>query len=128
MSARRVAAREAVISQGAESDAFYVVERGHFEIRIEGEGVVATTGAGGSFGELGLIMNGPRAATVVATEASLCWRMDRGLFHHVLASTSAVRLGDATRDLGDVGILRGLPDRVLRRGRRRAVSGGPDET
>ena len=112
MSAAAVAEGEAVITQGDASDAFYVVETGSFEIEIDGA-VVATAGPESSFGELGLIMNRPRAATVRATEDSACWAMDVHLFRHMLASSSATRLGDATRDLGDVDILRGLPDRFL---------------
>ena len=46
---------------------------------------VATLGAGGSFGELGLIMNQPRAATIDALEDCVAWRMDSKCFHHFLA-------------------------------------------
>ncbi|KAH8075744.1 cAMP-dependent protein kinase regulator [Aureococcus anophagefferens] len=110
MSAAAVARGEAVIAQGDASDAFYVVETGNFEIEIDGA-VVAT--AGPELLRRARPDHEPAGATVRATEDSACWAMDVHLFRHMLASSSATRLGDATRDLGDVDILRGLPDRFL---------------
>ncbi|KAH8069899.1 cAMP-dependent protein kinase [Aureococcus anophagefferens] len=98
MSAAAVAEGEAVIAQGDASDAFYVVETGNFEIEIDGA-VVATAGPESSFGELGLIMNRPRAATVHATEDSACWAMDVHLFRHMLASIPGLDLAPEKVDV-----------------------------
>lgn len=46
--------------------------------------LVQTVTSGGSFGELALLYLVPRAATVVATEASSVWVIDRKNFKDVL--------------------------------------------
>ena len=39
---------------------------------------------GEGFGELALLYNAPRAATITATEASVVWKLDRGTFNHIV--------------------------------------------
>ncbi|RKP11035.1 cyclic nucleotide-binding-like protein [Thamnocephalis sphaerospora] len=76
---RRVAANETVIQQGDEGDNFYVVDDGLFEVLVNGKKVVEVE-AGGSFGELALMYNTPRAATVTAVVDSILWGVDRVTF------------------------------------------------
>lgn len=53
---------------------------------------VATYGPGGSFGELALMYNAPRAASVVATSDAVVWALDRVTFRAiVVAHTSRKR-------------------------------------
>lgn len=85
-----------VITQGDEGDYFYIIESGEFDIYInpagsveagpEGMGnKVGTIGPGGSFGELALMYNAPRAATVVsASKGGLLWALDRLTFRRIL--------------------------------------------
>lgn len=91
-----------VIVQGAVGDFFYVVEAGTFEVWVRAppthtyagpgnstttpseEKQVATYGPGGSFGELALMYNAPRAATVVATSEATMWALDRVTFRSIL--------------------------------------------
>ncbi|KIX00892.1 uncharacterized protein Z518_09957 [Rhinocladiella mackenziei CBS 650.93] len=85
-----------VITQGDEGDFFYVIESGEFDIYINPSGAVeagpeglgnkvATIGPGGSFGELALMYNAPRAATVVsASKGGLLWALDRVTFRRIL--------------------------------------------
>ncbi|OQE28912.1 hypothetical protein PENSTE_c003G01263 [Penicillium steckii] len=92
-----------VISQGDAGDYFYIVENGHFDIYIHTSGSVqpgpdglgnkvATTGPGGSFGELALMYNAPRAATVISTEAkSTLWALDRITFRRILMDSAFQR-------------------------------------
>ncbi|KAJ5683355.1 cAMP-dependent protein kinase regulatory subunit [Penicillium macrosclerotiorum] len=92
-----------VISQGDAGDYFYIVEKGHFDIYIHSSGSVqpgpdglgnkvATTGPGGSFGELALMYNAPRAATVISTEAkSTLWALDRITFRRILMDSAFQR-------------------------------------
>ena len=60
-----------VFKQGAEGDKFFIVRRGSVSIEID-DGVntrmVATAGPGRFFGELALLREQPRAATVTTTE------------------------------------------------------------
>ena len=84
-----------VIKQGDVGDFFYVVETGHYDVFIGSNDPsdqqhgrkVATIGPGGSFGELALMYNAPRAATVattVETSQSTLWALDRMTFRRIL--------------------------------------------
>jgi CRP-like cAMP-binding protein len=79
-----------VITQGDEGDNFYVVERGKFDILVDGA-KVAVFGDGTpnkSFGELALLYNSPRAATVVARTMARVWWIDRTTFRGIVAVSS----------------------------------------
>ena len=92
-----------VISQGDAGDYFYVVERGTFDIYVNPAGHVEpgkdgmgqkvnSIGPGGSFGELALMYNAPRAATVVSTEPnSTLWALDRVTFRRILMDSAFQR-------------------------------------
>jgi len=79
-----------VIKQGDDGDFFYVVDHGHFDCFVKCEGhdapgkKVLDYTTGGTFGELALMYNTPRAATVVASEDSLLWALDRTAFRTLL--------------------------------------------
>jgi cAMP-dependent protein kinase regulator len=108
-----------VITQGDVGDYFYVVEQGQFDIfvnpsgkieaGIEGLGnKVTTVGPGGSFGELALMYNAPRAATVVSTEASLLWALDRVTFRRILMDAAFQRRRMYEGFLSEVPLLESL--------------------
>ncbi|OAX77712.1 hypothetical protein ACJ72_07987 [Emergomyces africanus] len=94
-----------VITQGDAGDFFYIVEKGKFDIYINPSGSVQpgigtsglgtkvdTIGPGGSFGELALMYNAPRAATVVSTEPkSTLWALDRITFRRILMDAAFQR-------------------------------------
>jgi len=85
----RVGKGEVMISEGDSGDYFYVVMQGNFEVFKTETGsipVYSYTG-GGSFGELALMYNCPRAATVVATADSTVFRLDRHTFRQVIVQT-----------------------------------------
>lgn len=91
-----------VILQGDVGDYFYVVEKGSFDIYVNPSGKleagpdglgnrVGSVGPGGSFGELALMYNAPRAATVVSTESSTLWQLDRVTFRRILMDSAFQR-------------------------------------
>lgn len=92
-----------VIIQGDPGDYFYVVEKGSFDVFVnpagslqpgsEGLGQkVGTIEAGGSFGELALMYNAPRAATVISAEPnSTLWALDRLTFRRILMESTFAR-------------------------------------
>ncbi|KAL6707270.1 hypothetical protein ACN47E_004258 [Coniothyrium glycines] len=91
-----------VIQQGDVGDYFYVVENGSFDIHVNKSGKleagpdglgdkVGTVGPGGSFGELALMYNAPRAATVISTETSTLWALDRVTFRRILMDSAFQR-------------------------------------
>lgn len=69
---KKVKSGDVVIQQGDEGDNFYVVDEGLFEVFVNGKKVVEI-GPGGSFGELALMYNTPRAATVKAVNDGVLW-------------------------------------------------------
>lgn len=69
------AVNEVVIRQGELGDLFFCLETGTATAAVDGK-VVFTYEAGGCFGELALIYNSPRAASVVATAACKLWTLD----------------------------------------------------
>jgi CRP-like cAMP-binding protein len=88
-----VPAGHTLIKQGDKGDLFYVVDSGHFSIDINGS-IVCSKGPGECFGELALLYNAPRNATVKATEASVVWCIDRYVFRAVVKELSAAELNE----------------------------------
>jgi CRP-like cAMP-binding protein len=86
-----VSAGETVIRQGDVGDLFYCLEQGGANAMVDGA-VVFSYASGGCFGELALIYNAPRAASVIATLACSFWALDLGTFRQILASTSSSKL------------------------------------
>merc|ERR1712241_623790 len=77
-----------IITRGDNGDRLYVIETGVFDCSVPDENgdekVVKTCRAGDVFGELALLYNAPRAATVTATERSSIWSLDRETFSHIV--------------------------------------------
>lgn len=109
---QHVAVNEVLIEQGASGDAFFVVQSGHFAIYVSGVRV-GYAKAGDSFGELAMLSNEPRAARLVATAPSVCWRLDRKAFRHLITSSGNEQLETRKSELARVKILRGLPEAHL---------------
>lgn len=77
---------DAVITQGDEGDNFYLVASGTFKAYVGGNEVFTYEGKG-SFGELALLYNAPRAATVKAASAECkLWALDRANFKGIVVS------------------------------------------
>jgi CRP-like cAMP-binding protein/tRNA A-37 threonylcarbamoyl transferase component Bud32 len=91
-----------IIKQGEVGDFFYVVDEGHVSFAVDGNHVGAC-GRGGSFGELALLYNCPRAATCLANTTCRVWKVDQRTFRHMLANNTASQ----QKDIHDV--LRKVP-------------------
>lgn len=86
---KNVKTGEIVIQQHDRAEYFYVVEKGHLECtkRYKGEDndtFLKEYKPGESFGELALLYNAPRAATLIAKEDCLLWSLDRLTFTVIL--------------------------------------------
>ncbi|TNN85547.1 cAMP-dependent protein kinase type II-alpha regulatory subunit [Liparis tanakae] len=71
-----VKAQEHIIDQGDDGDNFYVIENGVYDIFVQKDKVSVCVGKydnKGSFGELALMYNTPRAATIMATQDGALW-------------------------------------------------------
>ncbi|XP_075430628.1 cAMP-dependent protein kinase type II-alpha regulatory subunit isoform X2 [Ascaphus truei] len=89
---RKVKLQEHVIDQGDDGDNFYVVERGLYDIFVSRDGQSRCVGSydnHGSFGELALMYNTPRAATIVATTEGSLWGLDRVTFRRIILKNNA---------------------------------------
>jgi MFS family permease len=75
----RVPAGAPVFHQGDHGDRFYVIEEGAVDVVIDGR-VMNRLVVGDSFGELALLRDVPRAATVVATTDAVLRAIDRRHF------------------------------------------------
>jgi len=75
---------EFLIRQGEEGNTFYVVESGKFVITVKDVGQVDTLTRGRCVGELALLYNAPRAASVQAISDGEVWAVDRGAFRKAL--------------------------------------------
>jgi len=78
-----VAAGQEVITQGADGDNFYVVQRGAFTALVHGKPVHEYDNEG-CFGELALMYNCPRAASIVCRSDGILWALDRMTFRRIL--------------------------------------------
>ncbi|KAK6624909.1 hypothetical protein RUM43_014539 [Polyplax serrata] len=90
---RQVQPDEWIINQGEDGDNFYVIERGIFNAYVLRENEVEpmhvhTYENCGSFGELALLYNMPRAASVKATTQGSLWAMDRLTFRRIILKSA----------------------------------------
>lgn len=79
--------KQRLINQGDSGDFLFVVESGRLDCSIKADGtdkIVKTCEAGDVFGELALLYNCPRAASVEATTACVLWQLDRDTFNNIV--------------------------------------------
>ena len=84
---------EKVITQGEDGDCLYIVETGSlscFKILETGENkFLCNYGPGDAFGELALLYNCPRAASIVcSSDESILWALDRETFNHIVKAAA----------------------------------------
>lgn len=79
-----------IIRQGATGDLFYIVDSGVCQVLINGRvvGEVDGTSDRNFFGELALLYDSPRAASIRASTDVECWSLDRVTFKRVLMETT----------------------------------------
>ena len=82
---------ETVIRQGDKGDLFYCLETGRCSAYVDGVQAAAYE-AGGCFGELALLYNSPRAASIVASTACKFWGLDLKTFRYILATTASAAM------------------------------------
>jgi MFS family permease len=77
-------AGEEIVRQGDRGDRFYLIEDGALDVYVDGE-LVQSLGPGESFGEIALLRNVPRTATVKARTDVMLYALDR---RHFLAAVT----------------------------------------
>ena len=86
-----VAAGDVIVREGEVSDLFYVIESGEVEVTQEGR-VIRSETVGDVFGEIGLLRDVPRTATVTATTDVELLTLSREEFLALMAGERRVRL------------------------------------
>ncbi|CAM9447603.1 unnamed protein product, partial [Scytosiphon promiscuus] len=109
MEERRFQSGDAVIEEGGPGDFFYVTGSGELEVFIKGKNndeAVRTLKSGDAFGELALMYNSPRTATVKAVTGCLVWALDRTTFRHTILEAGQQRRQKYEVFLANVSILK----------------------
>jgi CRP-like cAMP-binding protein len=75
---------EEIVRQGEPGDRFYLIKHGGFDVYVDGEPVQSLE-TGDSFGEIALLRNVPRTATVRARTEAVLYVLDR---RHFLAAVT----------------------------------------
>lgn len=109
MKEKKLSKGEAIIKQGDHGNEWYVVEEGVFDIFV-GDNKVASRTVGDAFGELALLYNAPRAASVVAAGPARVWALDRVTFRYMIASTKEDQQAQVVSSLRKVPLLESLTD------------------
>jgi len=109
-----------IISQGDHGDYFYVIESGVYEVwksmnmkapSIDSKKVFQYNNKG-AFGELALMYNAPRAATVKSVTNGVLWAVDRLTFRHIIVGCTARKRKKYDNFLKDVKLLKEQSDEL----------------
>ena len=113
MDEKRFKAGETVINQGEDGAELFVVESGVLSCSKLFNGNTEPTflkkyEAGEAFGELALLYNAPRAATIKADNDALLWSLDRETFNHIVKDASQRKREKYENFLAEVKILESM--------------------
>ena len=91
MDEKKVQAGEYIIKEGDAGDVLFIVESGELSCTkvIDGSSkFLKKYNPGDVFGELALLYNAPRAASIQADSNSLLWMLDRNTFNNIVKEAS----------------------------------------
>jgi len=112
MQEKVVEANTKLIEQGDDGDVLYVVQEGQMDCykkQPDGEDkLVKECKAGDAFGELALLYNCPRAASVKAHDRCVLWQLDRETFNHIVRNSACKRRERYEEFLKSVPILKSM--------------------
>jgi len=113
MEEKHFKAGDKVITQGDDGDVLYVVDSGKLDCfkrfgKDEPNTYLKTYGPGESFGELALLYNAPRAASIVAKEDCVLFSLDRECFNHIVKDSAVKKREKYIDFLSKVEILSSL--------------------
>ena len=119
MEEKRFKLDEKVITQGEDGDCLYIVETGNLKCYKtfnpeDSPKFLKTYQPGESFGELALLYNCPRAATIIcSTDECILWSLDRETFNHIVKDAAQKKREKYENFLKNVDILSTIDDYEL---------------
>ena len=110
---KRYTAGQNVITQGEEGDVLYLVDSGELDCEKvfkagDAPTYLKTYKPGESFGELALLYNAPRAATIRAKTDATCWALDRECFNNIVKDAAIKKREKYENTLKKVEILKSI--------------------
>ena len=114
MSSQKVGAGDDVVKQGDQGDNCYVVDAGELSVQVSGK-TVDSVGKGAVFGELAVMYDVPRTATITATSECSLWVLGRSTFQRLLRVESVSQRKEIYAFLKSAKIFATLTDRQLSR-------------
>ena len=107
---KRYKAGEYVIKEGEKGDVVFLVDTGELDCektfkKGDPPTYLKTYKPGESFGELALLYNAPRAATIKAKTDCLLWALDRGTFNNIVKEAAVKKRERYENSLKNVHIL-----------------------
>jgi cAMP-dependent protein kinase regulator len=115
MQKEEVVVNTKIIQQGDTGDYFYIVESGTV-LYVDGETEVGQCQRGGSFGELALLYDSPRAISCVAgTNIVVLFKVDQSTFQHLLARHTHAHEQNMKDLVRKIRIFEGLDDAAITR-------------
>ena len=111
MEEKRFKLNENIITQGEDGDCLYIVETGSLKCfktfkTDNSQKFLKNYGPGDSFGELALLYNCPRAASIVcSSEESILWSLDRETFNNIVKDAAQKKREKYESFLKNVNIL-----------------------
>ncbi|XP_022918268.1 cGMP-dependent protein kinase, isozyme 1 [Onthophagus taurus] len=112
MYSREFQAGTYVIREGEAGAHLFVSASGDFEV-VKDKKVLGRMGPGKAFGELAILYNCTRTASIRALVDSKVWMLDRKVFQQIMVRTGMQRLQDNVNFLRSVPLLQNLSNEVL---------------
>jgi len=101
-----------IIREGEPGSHLYCIEEGACEVSKEGK-VLGAMGPNKAFGELAILYNCTRTATVRAASNAKLWAIDRQCFQTIMMKTGLMRQQEHMEFLKSVPLLREVPEETL---------------
>ncbi|BES94646.1 cgmp-dependent protein kinase [Nesidiocoris tenuis] len=101
-----------LIKEGEAGSHLYVSASGEFEVIKDGT-VLGKMGAGKAFGELAILYNCTRTASIKVVENGEVWVLDRRMFQNIMMRSGLQRMEDSISFLQSVQLLKNLNQNIL---------------
>jgi len=101
-----------IIKEGDVGSIVYVMEEGKVEVSREGK-FLSVMPSGKLFGELAILYNCKRTATIKAAQDCKLWAVERQCFQTIMMRTGLIKQSEYTAFLKSVPDLRNLPEETL---------------